>query len=343
MIGLALTALALQQAAPSAPPAQSVAPLFAEDEVLDVTIQANFGRLIRNAKRNPDPYQATVSVNGQPHAATVEARGVSRRTGGLCSFPPLRVRFPAKPDATSIFEGQKSLKVVTHCKDNGAFEQNMLREYSAYRLYNLVTDESLKVRLARIRYEDDDGDERATRMGFFIEDIDAAADRLGGTEINLPQIGTRWIDARKAARYVLFQYMIGNLDWSMFRGPEGENCCHNSKIIGPDRAARSGLTPVPYDFDMSGWVDAPYAVVPSGVRVRNVRQRFYRGLCRFGPDTLEIAAEWRPRQGEFRRAFLDVPGMSADTSEELDAFLSGFFSDIADNSRIQDRLLDDCR
>lgn len=336
MIATMLAAMALQ-------PGQAAQPLFAEDSVLDITITGSIDRLVRRAKRSTDPYSVRVTVNGIAHDASLEARGLTRRTADFCTFPPLRLRFPVAPDASSPFAGQEKLKMVTHCRDRGNYEQGMLREYAAYRLYNIVTEESLRVRLARIRYEKENGSEITTRMGFFIEDIDAAADRLGGTEINLSSIGTRWIGQDRAARYALFQYMIGNLDWSMFRGPRGENCCHNSKVIGPDKEARENLIPVPYDFDQSGWVDAPYALAPEGIPVRNVRQRHYRGLCRYGPDTLALAAQWRARRADFAAAYRDVPGMSAGTREDLEEYLDGFFADISSDARVRDRMLDDCR
>lgn len=336
MIELAMTAMVMQ-------PVDERHSLFESDAVLNVTISGPFNRLVRRAKRNPQPYAVRVTVNGMAHNATIEARGLTRRIGGFCTFPPLRLSFPSKPDGASPFAGQGKLKMVTHCQDKGNYEQVMLREYAAYRLYNVMTDESLRVRLANIRYENESGNEVATRMGFFIEDIDAAADRLGGTEINLPEIGSRWIGQQRAARYALFQYMIGNLDWSMFRGPQGRHCCHNSKVIGSDKQARQNLIPIPYDFDMSGLVDAPYAVAPEGLPVRNVRQRLYRGLCRYGPDTLALAAELRGRRSELTAAYRNVPGMSDGTRRDLDNYLDDFFSDISTDERVRDKILDDCR
>jgi len=48
---------------------------------------------------------------------------------------------------------------------------------------------------------------------------------------------------------------------------------------------------MPYDFDMSGVVDAPYALVSAidneKLPVNSVRQRYYRGFCR-SPEITEI-------------------------------------------------------
>ena len=40
------------------------------------------------------------------------------------------------------------------------------------------------------------------------------------------------LSAADSARYAMFQHMIANHDWSMRAGPAGEDCCHNTKLIG---------------------------------------------------------------------------------------------------------------
>ncbi len=70
----------------------------------------------------------------------------------------------------------------------------MLLEYSAYRLYNLMTPLSFRARLANIDYLDDNGRPYVSRVGFFIEDFSDVAKRNGmavahmGAIVPLPQI-----------------------------------------------------------------------------------------------------------------------------------------------------------
>ena len=54
----------------------------------------------------------------------------------------------------TIFEGQDKFRVVTHCRDRDEYEENVLEEYLAYRIYALLTEISFRVRLARITYGD---------------------------------------------------------------------------------------------------------------------------------------------------------------------------------------------
>jgi len=88
-------------------------------------------------------------------------------------------------------------------------------------------------------------------------------------------------------------YMIGNLDWSMRAGPAGEGCCHNGRLLAGNGPY---YTPVPYDFDYSGLVDAPYAVPPDGFKISNVKSRVYQGYCKHNGAALLAAGEFRAQR-----------------------------------------------
>ena len=62
----------------------------------------------------------------------------------------------------------------------------------------------------------------------------------------------------------VFQYMVGNTDWSMVR-------FHNVEV---SRTPRGVYVPVPYDFDWTGLVSTRYARPNEGLGIRSVRQRF---------------------------------------------------------------------
>jgi hypothetical protein len=137
--------------------------------------------------------------------------------------------------------------------------------------------------------------------------------------------------------------MIGNLDWDMTAGPAGEPCCHNMKIIGPSAAAASALRPVPYDFDMSGLVDAPYAAPPEQIRIKSVRTRVYRGICSHNAETRAAAAELRAMQAAFEAAIAAVPGLPASSARKASKYLGGFFKAVKDDAAITKNLIDKCR
>ncbi len=322
-------------------------PLFASEDTLTLRIEAPFTSLIRAAPRSEDPFPATLTLEGaapETHTITLAPRGLSRRNTEICGFPPLRVAFEEKPKKPSLFKGQKKLKLVTHCRKSHSFQKHVLLEYNAYRLYNAFTPSSLRVRLADIEYFDTDRDRTlVTRKGFFIEDIDDAAKRNGVKEINIDDITASQLDPQAAARYALFQYMIGNYDWSMHSGPAGDDCCHNSKLIGDREPPLEALTPVPYDFDHSGLVDTPYAAVPSTVPIRNVRARYFRGFCAHNEHTISAASAIRQSQEAFDTLIDETPGLASSARHQSKRFLKGFFKNIADRESIEKRLLRTCR
>lgn len=322
-------------------------PLFADHEVIKLTITAPFNDLTRKAERSTDPYEATLAYHGdapETRAIMLSARGNSRRNRTLCDFPPLRIEFAEKPEDESFFDGQKRLKLVTHCKRSSRFQQYYLMEYAAYRLFNEVTPLSLKVRMAEIDYvEAKNGKTVISRLGFLIEDTDDAAKRNDMVEVDTPDIDKEQLNADEAGRYAVFQYMIGNLDWSMHSGPGGKDCCHNTKLIAVDGALQDNLVPVPYDFDYSGLVNAPYAVPPENVPVRTVRQRRYRGFCAHNDQARAAAAALRGKQTDLTAILSDIPGLDKNTQKGAVRFLGDFFEDIADDAALEKNLLRDCR
>lgn len=322
-------------------------PLFANDDAIKLTITAPFSALTRKAERSTDPYDASLDYLGdapETHAIKLSARGLSRRNKLLCNFPPLRIEFAEKPANDSFFDGQKRLKLVTHCKKTARFQQYYLMEYTAYRFLNVMTPLSLRVRLAQIDYVDArSGKVMISRLGFLIEDTDDAARRNDLVEIDTPDISKSQLNPDHAGRYAVFQYMIGNLDWSMHSGVDGKDCCHNTKLVGAKAAPMNALAPVPYDFDYSGLVDAPYAVPPENVSVRNVRQRRYRGFCAHNDQARAAAAQFYAKKSDLLAVLMENPAIDARTRKSAERYVNAFFDDIADDDALEKNLLQYCR
>ena len=315
-------------------------PLFAASDPIRIIIQAPLETLIHN--RTAPPVSGTLTdPAGQQLPVSLSARGITRRASDICDFPPLLVRFTAPPPATSQFAGQKKLKLVTHCKDSAAFQQNLLLEYSAYKMYNLLTPRSFLVRLADIDYRDSSGRPIVSRVGYFLEDLSDVARRNGLKQTHartmIPASDLSPIDA---ARYALFQDMIANHDWSMRAGPAGKTCCHNAELIGP---LGPGTTiPIPYDFDFSGFVDAPYATPPDELHISSVRQRVYRGYCADNAQAIEVARQMRDARPQLMAAITSTPGLEPQRAARAIRFLDGFFADIETDDAASARLLRRC-
>lgn len=315
-------------------------PLFAASDPIHIVIQAPLSGLIHS--RSDAVVQGTLTdPNGQALPVALSVRGITRRATDVCDFPPLRVQFSPAPPPTSLFAGQKKLKLVTHCRNGASFQQYVLLEYSVYRMYNLLTPHSFRVRLANIDYLGADGRPIISRVGYFLEDLSDLAKRNGMKETHAPtMIPETDLNPTDAARYALLQHMISNHDWSMRAGPAGRNCCHNAELIGP---LGPGTTiPVPYDFDFSGFVNAPYATTPEQLHISSVRERVYRGYCIDNSQVIEVARQMREARPQMIAAVTSTPGLDPNTANKAISFLDGFFADIATDETVNSRLLRRC-
>lgn len=331
-------------------PAWAQTRLFSENSEIQITIDGPLNTLIRASQRSTDPFPAVATVTPPGAAAErfdiqLSARGFSRRTGGICTFPPLRLGF----DGTrgTFMQGQNRLKLVTRCRSGDNYEQITAREYTVYRLYNEITPLSYRVRPARVIYRDTDGRRREeTQFNFLIEDLDDAARRNGrmvALDVVSNEVRSSQLDARQAAIYSLFQFMIGNLDFDMVSGHAGEECCHNSKLMAATAESRENVIPVPYDFDYSGFVNAPYAIPPEGVNVPNVRTRRYRGMCRHNEQLPEAIAHFQSRRAAIMEVISTEPSLNESSRRSASAYINEFYDLIGDPQRVTRQIVERCR
>lgn len=327
---------------PAAAPATAKdKPLFDASDPIHLQIQAPLSDLFHNRSSRALIQGTLTDPAGQALPISLNLRGITRRLAETCDFPPLRVRFTAPPPPTSIFAGQKSLKLVTHCRNSESFQQYVLLEYSAYRMYNLLTPHSFRARLASIDYSDSNGRPIISRIGFFLEDLGDVAKRNGMKQTHAPNvIPATDLSSADAARYALFEHMIANHDWSMRAGPAGQDCCHNAELIGP--LAPGATIPVPYDFDFSGFVDTPYAVPPDELHIGSVKDRVYRGYCIHNADVIAAARQMRDARPQLIATISSTPGLDPRTAARAINYLDGFFADIASDETVGDKLLKRC-
>jgi hypothetical protein len=315
--------------------------LFDSHGLVQVRIEAPFRRMISEEEGRFAAKLIFAEYPGDTIHLEVSPRGKSRLFSGICDFPGLMLFFPDGA-AGSAFEGQGAVPVVTHCRDRDAYEQLALLEYLAYRTYNVVTELSLRVRLARIAYFDSERDRLVTeRVGFFLENYEKLASRNGWVRLRLPVIPPYEYEADQRALFEVFQYFIGNTDWSYTYAPPGETeCCHNAVPIGNFAGP---VFPVPFDFDQAGLVDAPYATVDPSLRIRRVRDRLFRGIC--GPPGFLNGALglFEIHQPEIKALFEEAEFLNDRSRSKALRYLEEFYRTIEDDRRVERELLSKCR
>lgn len=242
-----------------------------QPETLEVVLETDLRALL--SEKNDEFLPATFSFQdalGQEQRLTTEIKPRGKFRRRVCDFPPLKLKFEENELIERGLLPFSSLKVVTHClADVNGSKDNLLREYLAYELYQQMTPMSYRVKLAQITYTDAKKREKPiTRMAFFIEPTEEMAYRLEGEEVEDFGYSLDQLEPHNSAEMRIFQYFIGNTDWSI-------NTLHNIKLI---RHTESGdLFAIPYDFDFAGWVDPIYAIPNSNIGQTDIRDRFFQG------------------------------------------------------------------
>jgi len=302
------------------------APLFEESAALEIELVGPIKDLIADKKGDQD-VAFTLRTEGSDHQVDVRLRGNSRRR--VCEFPPLRLNFNTQAAAATLFENQNKLKLVTHCRESDAAEQDLLKEYMAYRIFNMLSAKSYRVRLVNITYVDTDPTRAGTtlkRYGFLIESSNELAERIDATKAARTGVSRKSLDSQQASLVYVFQYLIGNTDWSMVTADTDEFCCHNIDLFETD----SGLSLIPYDFDLSGLVDSSYAKPDPSLKVRNVKRRVYRGYCMPTDNLTSALQTLAEKQHDIAALPFDIPGLTATEKETASRYLREYYKSVKD-------------
>ncbi len=312
--------------------------LFDTDDIFEITLRFDIAKYKR--LRSDTMYleaaltyflNETDSVNKN---IKVRARGNIRRTA-ICDFPPLMLNFKMKDAQGTEFAGINKLKIVPYCKMG--YEQYILREFLAYKLFNVITDYSLKVRLFKITYINSIKDKKPiTQFGFAIEPVDLLEKRTATKELDYTGVTQRNLRQDMLDRVAIFNYMIGNTDWSV-------PIKHNVILL-----TNAKYTPVnenlivAYDFDYSGIVGAEYAVPFESLPIKTVQERLYMAVCRDENQFNAALNEFKEKKDEFYRVVNNFPYITERSRKDMINYLDGFYYGMDKRNTLVKKLLNDC-
>jgi hypothetical protein len=310
--------------------------LFSGDDVLDVVLTGPVGKTAGD-KRKTRERAFQIAIGDEDWPVDVRTRGKSRLV--YCSFPPLRLNFAEGEITSGPFVGLDKVKLVTQCGDSTKSREDLLEEYAAYRMLNEVTALSHRVRLLQVRYVDSDKPRRdpVVQYAFAIEPAEHVARRNGAEAVPVRNVVVSRVNRDQAARVFVFQYLIANTDWSLVRGEREEECCHNMNILTAD----GEQLPIPYDFDLSGLVNARYARRTPDRRRSSVRDREYAGYCLGGLDLVGALAVFSDRREPIMAVLDELEWNNASEAQRRIEFLEEFFAEVAEPG-FADRLAKDC-
>jgi hypothetical protein len=214
----------------------------------------------------------------------------------------------------------EKMKVVSECKTSVSYEEYVLREYLGYKLYQLLSDKSFKVKLLQLTTINTGSKKRKsnTSYAFLIEEVDDLAKRTNLDYLDIETASSENVIDENMAMIAMFQYMIGNTDWSVAGA-------HNLKLL---KGSHPKAYAVPYDFDYSGLVNASYAVPTPGLGISSVRTRYFKCPCYSGDVFKQTIEEFKKQKSSMLEAIDNFPYLSGGSKNDLKNFILGYFKQI---------------
>jgi hypothetical protein len=156
--------------------------------------------------------------------------------------------------------------------------------------------------------------------GFLLEDEQQMAARNNLVVVEKNRLNPLNTDPAAFLSMTVFQYMIGNTDWSV-------QFQQNVKLLAKDSFAIPAT--VPYDFDHSGLVDAPYAKPAEELEMRSVMERRYRGYCISDMKNYEpVIALFNRLKKDFYSIYSNCSLLDAKYIKTATRFLDEFYATI---------------
>lgn len=291
--------------------------VFDQQDVLAITLTSDFKSIMNDRGEDRGYHKGALSyIDYQGDTIRrklrLKTRGNFRRDPENCKYPPIKIKFGKLKGPDPLFSNQTKLKLVTECQN----EQYILREYTAYLLYKLISPYSYRTRLAKITYQDKiTGQKYFTRYAFFIENENHLADRLKA-EIYKKNAVQYMLTRQNALRMAFFQYMIGNNDWFV-------TSKHNVTILKLSQTHE--LIAVPYDFDFSKLVDADYTR-PQDIPAYLVKdKRSYKGLCLTKEDLENQITFYDAKRSILEKQINNTPGLSRADKKHMINYIGSFY------------------
>jgi len=322
-------------------------PLFSSDEPIQAVLTAPITQVYRERKQKVRLYHEGVLSykygTDKTHRASVKVRtrGNFRRLN--CAHPPLRLNFKKKDNDINLFERQDKLKLVGPCKNGEAYQDYVGLEYLVYKMWEALSPYHFKTRLIELSYLDSDKKRKPRQATtFVIEEIKDVAKRLKLKRVKQQKVKRQNMNLEQTALLELFQLLIGNTDYSTLAAPEGENCCHNARLLVASDTT-SGIVPVPYDFDVSGFVDPPYATPAPQYPIKNVRQRYFTGWCKEESRFRGAIQTFQQQKAELYNLVNSATVIGDRSRQKATNYLNSFYTLLDNPDRVEREILNRCR
>ncbi len=310
---------------------------FVRDSIQEVELTMNFDTLDFH-KVNERYQKASFSYKNAEGtfdtlSLKVHTRGKMRKR--VCEYSSLKLKFKKKGLRNLNLSEENKYKLVCQCKEGKDAEQLILKEYLAYKFYNLLTEDSYRAHLFKVKYNDTASGESKSRYAFLLETEEAMAKRREGKTLERKDFVKEKISRKRLVQMAIFQYMIGNTDWNVAY-------YHNVKLVSCSDGKM--INTIPYDFDYSGLVNAPYAIPNPDLQLQSVTDRWFMAS---GCSESEINVhldQFRSKKDAITNEWKNFKLLNKRSRKHIEKFMNNFFKTINNPNKIKRafvRTLDD--
>ncbi len=273
--------------------------------------------------RGEEERKAKTEFNGAIWKSQLRLRGRNRRVKCDSTLTPIRLQFKKKELRKAGFKEFRNHKIVTCCIQSSEGLENLQEELLVYQLYEILTDQSFRSVEAQLtmKWPEDANPEKTTSI-LILEPNKEMADRLGGVAVESYNHPADSLNAESYNTTALFNFMVGNFDWS-------QGMQTNVKMI----RVGSKAVIVPYDFDFSAIVSPSYARIPTDLGLKSFKDRIYRGQFFF--DELSKTEQYFiDKKEELYTHVLNFEGLKKFRRKQINKYLDIFFDYIEEPDHV---------
>lgn len=315
-----------------------VPPIFSDEEPLDLKLKFAFKET--KSRKGEGGYNPNILLYRQGGDTwdslniSLRARGNFRRD--KCFFTPIKIKMKGKEAKNTPFQGNKTLKIVLPCQNAKEANDYLIKEYITYKLFEPISEYHFNTKLVNVSLTDEGNKQQKSYdlKAILIEDDELIAKRFNGNLVKDLNLHPLRMKDTVSVIHDFYQFFIGNVDWS-------SNAQHNVTVM---KLMDNSYIPLIYDFDMSGFVNAPYSETPEFLPITSVRTRLYRGFCRDEALFEYARAHYLAKEAEVWESFENSSKeINPREITEMKKYITEFFDILKSDKRFREEIFSACR
>lgn len=271
--------------------------LYASGDTIIIDMETDWKKLMRQkGKKEYRPVTMALSTKDTTYQlpGRIRSRGNMRLV--VCNNPSLKLKVKKKALVAAGFTKLNDFKVVLQCTNSKLGRSYLRRERLIYGLHQIYSPDYHRTIPICFKGLDDGEDV----LGFFIEDEEQLDTRYART-LEIKKISVNGLERSSYLNMCLFNYLILNTDWHVFN-------LHNVELVVKE--GQKQPSPIPYDFDYSGFVGTSYAVPRDGLEISSIYVPQWLGIGVTNEELLSVAEDFLAKATQAKTFIQEYPDLS---------------------------------